>query len=274
MNPDRKPDIETLLAMLILAACASSAELDAQTVLANGGVAALPAGPGLAAAFPGDAGIVGHADVLFSENFEGFSGDGISWAEMGDWDNVYGDLLITRTGSNVNHGSQALLVTHIQPRAHGAVKEVAGYDTLFVRYYMKVHARFPGCHHTGMYVRGGQQNALWDNPTGRKPTGVDHFIAGFDCLSPLHDWDPPENDTPPGWAYCYCYHMDQAGGYGDVILPGGLMDGSYPFAEVFTPRPNVTPQRDRWTCYEIMVQCNTPGERNGRVGLWIDGGTP
>jgi len=28
---------------------------------------------------------------------------------------------------------------------------------------------------------------------------------------------------------------------------------------------------DRWYGYELMVQANTPGQRDGRVAIWIDG---
>ena len=43
------------------------------------------------------------------------------------------------------------------------------------------------------------------------------------------------------------------------------------FAENFDPRPNMNVERGRWYCYELMLKANTPGERDGRVALWIDG---
>ncbi len=30
-------------------------------------------------------------------------------------------------------------------------------------------------------------------------------------------------------------------------------------------------ERGRWYCYELMVQANTPGRRDGRVAFWVDG---
>jgi hypothetical protein len=136
---------------------------------------------------------------------------------------------------------------------------------------MKYHAQFPGVHHSGASVRGGKTGELFSNPTGTVPLGTNHFLAMYDHLSPLHGWNPPANTTPPGWGYDYCYHMDQGSSYGDVLLSSGDLNGNYPFSPDFIPRPNVTPARDRWTCFELMVEANTLGQADGRVGLWMDG---
>jgi hypothetical protein len=122
-----------------------------------------------------------------------------------------------------------------------------------------------------MYIRGGQPGALKDNPTGTRPTGQDHFNASVDHLFPTHGASPGENKTPPGWTYNYCYHMDQVDRYGDILLSSGTLNGSDLLGPYFVPRSNKLPQRDRWYCYEIMIQCNNPGSRSGRVGIWLDG---
>jgi hypothetical protein len=232
----------------------------------------LPEGTGLAGLYPGDQGISGDQSVLFYENFEGYKGNSISKAEMGGWDHFYNDLVITRDKANVNTGKQALQITHqVVPRAIGAVKEVAGYDTLFLRFYMKFHPLFPGSHHAGMYIRGGLPGGLLGNPTGTRPNGTDHFYASLDHLFPQHGASPDDNDTPPGFIYNYCYHMDQKDIYGDIILPSGNRNGTNMLGPDFVPRPNKNPERNRWYCYELMVQCNTPGESNGRVAIWLDG---
>jgi hypothetical protein len=235
------------------------------------GLPALPSGDGLAAQYPDDDGISDHASVLFSEDFEAFGSAPLDWSNMGEWDNVYGDLVITVDPARVHRGTQALELTHTSPQSHGLEKELAGHETLFVRYYMKFHPQFPGCHHTGMTIRGGQPGTLFDNPTGQKPTGTDHFVALLDHLSPLHSWSPPGNASP-GFSYMYCYHMDQESDYGDVFLPSGFINGNNDlFGPEFEPRGDVIPDLDRWYAFELMVQCNTPGERDGRVAFWIDG---
>lgn len=231
----------------------------------------LPWGAGLAASYVNDSGIADNPAVLFAEDFEGFSGSTISWSDIGAFDNVYGTLSITRDVAEVHEGAQSVEITHTGTGTHGADKELAGHDTLFVRYYIKFGPAFPGVHHAGMGVRGGPEGALFTNPTGTRPNGTNHFMCYFDHLSPLHSWGPPDNTTPPGYAYNYCYHMDQSSNYGDNILPSGLLNNTYPFSDDFVPRPNVVPELDRWTCCEIMVQCNTLDSANGRVALWIDG---
>jgi hypothetical protein len=232
----------------------------------------LPEGRGLATRYPGDKGIKSDKAVVFAENFEGFKGEKFTLADKGGWDHFYNDLEITRDKKNVNTGNQALQITHIVvPRAVGAVKEVAGYDTLFVRFYMKFHPQFPGTHHAGMYIRGGLPGGLLDNPTGTRPKGTDHFNAALDHLFPQHGASPDENNTPPGWIYNYCYHMDQKDIYGDIILPSGNLNGTNKLGEDFVPLQNINPERNRWYCYEIMIQCNTPGSSDGRVAIWLDG---
>jgi hypothetical protein len=235
-------------------------------------LAPLPEGPGLAARYPGDYEVEKDLAVLFTEDFEGFKGERISRSETGGWDNFYGDLVITRAPTDVHRGKQALRITHTKaPYSHGAVKEVAGYDTLFVRFYMKFHPRFPGCHHAGLYIRGGQPGSLHDEPTGTRPTGQDHFTVALDHHFSAQGTSPFENKTPPGWTYNYCYHMDQAGRYGDMLLSTGTMDGSDLLGPCFVSRPNILPEKGRWYCFELMIRCNTPGLRDGRVGIWIDG---
>ena len=240
--------------------------------LAFAALSPLPSGTGLAAAYTDDNGIAANPAVLFADNFEGYSGASISWTDIGGWGNVYGTLKISRSASEVHAGNQCVRVDHTSSLGtHGAEKEVAGFDTLFVRFYMKFASNFPGVHHAGMGIRGGPTGELFSNHTGSKPNGTNFFTCYLDHLSPLHGWQPIEDSVPPGWVYDYCYHMDQSSDYGDVLTSRGTVNNTYPFSTDFVSRPNVTPQRNRWTCYEIMVQANTIGQQNGRVALWVDG---
>lgn len=233
----------------------------------------LPQGTGLAAAYPGDSGISANPAVLFNDNFEGFKGAVVSWAAgIGGWDNAYGTLTVTRDAAKVHAGKQCIEINHTSALGtHGADKELAAHDTVFVRFYLKFSALFPGVHHAGMGIRGGPAGELFTNHTGTKPNGTNFFTCYLDHLSPLHGWQPAEDSIPPGWTYDYCYHMDQGTDYGDVLTSRGNLNNTYPFSADFVSRPNVTPARNRWTCFEIMVQANTIGSRNGRVALWVDG---
>ncbi len=53
--------------------------------------------------------------------------------------------------------------------------------------------------------------------------------------------------------------------------PGVRADGSNKFLVNFEARPDFSPQKNRWYCYEYMVKANIPGKRDGRIALWVDG---
>jgi hypothetical protein len=53
-------------------------------------------------------------------------------------------------------------------------------------------------------------------------------------------------------------------------LPRGAR-GRAKFGPHFVERPHFVPERDRWYCYELMVQANAPGVRDGRIAYWVDG---
>jgi len=135
---------------------------------------------------------------------------------------------------------------------------------------MKYAKEFPGCHHTGMAILGAAPGVTIGSSTGVRPDGRNHFTALVDTM-PTWTGSSPH---PPGYMDIYCYHMDQGRKWGDIFFPTGEV---YPpendglFGEHFVPRPNANAERDRWYCYELMVQANTPGERDGRVAFWVNG---
>ncbi len=150
-----------------------------------------------------------------------------------------------------------------------------GSDTLHVRYYMKYHPDYPGCHHTGIVMWAGAPDIIMasgtpKSATGVRPNGRNHFVALLDTSPPWTSF----SDTPPGRTDVYCYHMDQGRKWGDLFFPTGEV---YPrenkaiLGEDFVPRPDFSAERDRWYCYELMLSANTPGERDGRVAFWVDG---
>jgi hypothetical protein len=235
----------------------------------------LPEGDGIAARYPGDLGIEQDPAVVFADGFEDIEDDsmatGFQEQKGKKWDNVWGTLCIAQEPENVHRGRKAVEITHPQPGSRGADKRFeSGFDTLYVRYYMKYAKEFPGCHHTGMAILGGAPGVTMGSATGVRPDGHNHFMALLDTVPPWSGWSPP----PPGHMDIYCYHMDQGRKWGDLFFPTGEV---YPheneslFAERLVPRPNLTAQRDRWYCYELMVKANTPGKRDGRVAFWVDG---
>ncbi len=237
----------------------------------------LPEGDsGIAAHYSNDLNIKGDAAVLLHEDFE--SVDATSLSDYNSvFDAVYGDNKITGERRNVHGGSKAVERTHTTPTSFGAVKHLGvGYEKLHLRYYMKYHAKFPGCHHTGggIYATAGEGYKQIGSITGVKPDGTNHCQAWLDEMTPYFDWNPKGNDTPPGWLNIYCYNPDQGHEYGDILFPDGLILPGYSklkLSDEFEARPNYNPERGAWHCFEIMMRLNTPGKKDGRVAFWVDG---
>lgn len=250
---------------LFAAACLVAAHASAQP---------LPEGDvGIAAAHPNDVGISQDSRVVFSDDFEAISGTRLT-SSNSRWDNIYGTVGITRTAGNVHAGSSAVEIALTTANAFGGWRDfgTAGFDTLFVRYYLKYHPSYPGVHHQGMTIFAGAPGVTTGSSTGVKPNGTNHFTVGLDNLNPRFSWPPPGNTTP-GNLYLYTYHMDQSGNYGDTFLPSGDYFQGQPalFGPTFVSRPRVIPPRGQWICFELMVKANTPGQRDGRLAFWIDG---
>jgi len=240
----------------------------------------LPEGNGIAAKYPGDLGIEGDPAVVFADGFEDIEDDTITTGpeeQKGKkWDVAWHTVGITRELENVHSGRRAVEVAHVQPMSHGVSKDFEeGFDTLYVRYYMKYHKEFPGCHHTGMHVWAGAPGVVLrsgtaSSATGVRPDGENHFVVGIDASRPRRR----SATAPPGQMNIYCYHMDQARRWGDLFFPSGRVlpaENEGLFGEGFVARPDLVADRNRWYCYEFMVRANTPGERDGRVAFWVDG---
>jgi hypothetical protein len=238
------------------------------------GPGALPEGGGIAVSFPGDKGIADHPAVKFAEDFEDISATALAPGSPG-WDNVWGEVLIVQETGKVHAGEKAAELSHKGPESSiGAWRDFRpdGFDTLFVRYYMKYHSQFPGCHHTGMSVLAAAPGVNQGSATGVQPDGTNHFSATLDDIPPFFSWSP-EGNRPPGYSYIYCYHMDQGSQWGDVFMPSGTVmpGGREVFGDGFVSRPDIILDRDRWYCFELMVAANAPGGSDGRVAFWVDG---
>jgi hypothetical protein len=237
----------------------------------------LPEGDGLAAKYAGDEGIEDDPAVVFADGFEGIEDDAMAASgkdQQGNrWDTCANTVTIVTDPDMVHTGNRAAQVTFDHVGSHNAVKQFSpGVDTLFLRYYMKYHPEYPGCHHTGMLILAGAPGITLasGSATGVVPNGTNHFEALVDTTPPgRHSTTPP-----PGNIDIYCYHMDQARKWGDLFYPTGDVmpeQNKWLFAEDFVPRPNINVERSRWYCYELMLKANTPGQRDGRVAFWVDG---
>jgi len=229
---------------------------------------ALPSGTsGIASKYPGDANIKSDPNVIFADDFESYSSSSQLW---GNWDNIYQqqNVTITINPADVFSGQRSLQM-RIPAQSSNIANAVDKHlnptrDIVFVRAYTK----FVG----GYNVSGSEHNGLTISAQyccpGVPANGTNKFYVDVENGRDLAS-------ANPGFTNSYVYYPQQRGAYGDHWFPDGtvLPFSNTPgnFGPYFVPRPNFIPNLNQWYCYELMVQANTPGLRDGRVAIWIDG---
>jgi hypothetical protein len=223
--------------------------------------------------YPGDVGIEEDPAVIFADDFESYT----SPSELSQrWDAVYqmDQIQLAADPANVYAGSQALEFTVPQQMAElsNAVDKILAEerDVLFLRYYSKFQPPFDvvGSSHNGAMISAHYFDDGQATP-GIPADGTNKFLAN------LESWRGEAATPSPGDLNVYIYHPEQRSEWGDHFFPSGtvLPNSSEPFdfGTDFVSRPDIIPELDRWYCYEYMVQANTPGERDGRITVWLDG---
>lgn len=229
----------------------------------------LPEGnTGLASRYPGDAGIASDPSVVFADDFESYTSPA---ALTTRWTRVFHTetMRIASEPANVYAGSKAVEFMVPQQSAEGVntvIKAVSpGRDVLFLRYYGKFDSglNFVGSSHNGSGMSGNYCCA------GLKADGYNQFFVSYETSR--GDTSSPN----PGKLAVYVYHPDQRDVWGDHFFPTGVVS---PFTNTpgnfggsFVSRPDVVPQLGRWYAYELMVKVNSPGQRDGRIAMWLDG---
>lgn len=232
------------------------------------GAAPLPSGPtGIAARYPGDAGIASDPAVLFADDFESYaSGSGLTarWSEAYHAANI---RIATEPSLAFRGKSLEFTVPQTSSEVSNTVAKVVSpaRDVLFLRFY----ARFdPGFNVAGSSHNGSTISAKYCCP-GVRADGFNKFLVSYEA------WRDSTASPNPGRLNVYVYHPDQRDIWGDHFFPTGLVlpNTSLPFdfGPEFVPRPDVTPVLGRWYAYEFMVKANTPGLRDGRIAFWLDG---
>jgi hypothetical protein len=237
---------------------------------------ALPEGnTGIAARYPGDAGIEEDPAVIFHDDFE----DCRETADLSrKWDAMWGQahISIAEDPADVNSGRRAVEMTIPKQDTFLSVNIgrtlAVTRDVLFLRFYTKFQKGYDLPHTSshnmasisGGYFPGGQATP------GIRADGRNKFLVDLET-----EITAPGNHPAPGPLDVYIYHPEQRSRYGDAFYPDGTVqphpDQPGNFGPYFVPRPNFIPETDRWYCFEYMVQANTPGERDGRVACWADG---
>jgi hypothetical protein len=229
----------------------------------------LPEGNGgIAARYPRDVGIASDPAVVFVDDFESY-GSALNLSTR--WNEVFHspNIRIATESGNFFGGRKALEFT--VPRqssevSNNAIKYVSpGRDVLFLRYYAKYDRGF---NVLGSSHNGSSMSARYCCP-GQRADGFNKFFVSYEAGR-----EDTSTDNP-GMLNVYIYHPDQRDVWGDHFFPTGrvLPFDRTPgdFGPTFIARPDVKPELGRWYCYELMVKANTPGQRDGRVAVWLDG---
>jgi len=232
----------------------------------------LPEGhAGIAARYPGDAGIAGDPAVVFHDDFE----EDAAPADLDKkWSAVFHreNMRIAVEAENIHRGRKAVEFTipkQREPLSGGMNQNLnPKRDVLYLRFYSKFDEGFHprgSCHNGGMISAGYYVDGR--ATPGIPADGRNKFLANYETEM--------GGAPPPGLLNIYCYHPEQRGRFGDHIYPTGKIVPSsetpHWFGPHFVARPDVTPVRGRWHCYEYMVQANAPGRRDGRIACWFDG---
>ena len=228
----------------------------------------LPTGNnGIAANYPGDANISSAPNVIYADNFESYSASSPNWLATGRWNNKFGNVTISG-GSNAfagSQGAQMVIPANSSDVSAGLQKYLSPkQDTIFFRFYEKFMSGYSasGSEHNGALVSANYQGP------GIAANGTNHFESDVENSCDF-------GGVQPCYTNSYNYYVGQRGNYGDHWYPDGTVEPvtSVPgdFGPYFVPRPQFVPQLNRWYSYELMVHANTPGSRDGRVAVWIDG---
>ncbi len=218
----------------------------------------LPRGRGLAARFHADAGIDGHPDILFADDFE--SGAlGANWDEMR---NPGGDVLSfvdeSSTGAPVGKRSLQVTATLGRNTGGGFTQWFESADRLFIRFYTKFHADCDYIHHfctlrANKSLRGAERWSGFGG-AGLLPEGRTRFSTAIEPWGNWGRWPPPGR-----WNFYSYWH---------TMKPSP--DGKY-WGNGFRPSQQPNIQRGAWICVEFMLQHNRPGNEDGEQAYWIDG---
>jgi hypothetical protein len=229
----------------------------------------LPEGDtGIASRYPGDVGIKSDPEVIFSDDFETYA----SASEISSkWSGYFHtpNIQIAKESGNFYAEKQALefsVPIQTVEISNTLLKSVnPPIDTLFLRYYAKYNSEFNviGSSHNGCTISASYCCH------GVPADGKNKFLISYEASR----FD--KTVANPGSLNVYVYHPEQRDIWGDHFFLNGEVSPyanlPYNFGPEFISRPKVIPKLGQWHCYELMVKTNTPGQRDGRIALWLDG---
>jgi hypothetical protein len=240
-------------------------------LLSQENLGVLPEGPGLAAKYHGDGGIERDPAVVFVEDFKaGTLADlGVRWTDIS---NRNGKVLTF--SENVPQGSASrwsLSMTatrNLNSGGHLYRTFQPGYDTLFLRFYVKFAPDAGFNHH---FVSLGGEIDPAKHAVGRaglRP--VNRWNTGIEPAASTQHGDR-KAIAPPGIWHFYTYWPEMR----SWQSPEGKAvndNGKAFYGNNFEPKTPTPVPRGQWVSVEIMVKMNSsPDSYDGEQAVWIDG---
>jgi predicted amidohydrolase len=206
---------------------------------------------GIAAKYPGDAGIDKDARVVFVENFEAPSLDDVTKR----WETVTQPETMSLTDDipKASGGKRSLLMAYVGGKGSGGHlyrRLQPGYEKLHGRFYVKFDPDCAPIHHFGTNLGGNYPSTPWPSVrAGQPPAGDKSFWTGIEPFGKNWVWD------------YYTYWCDMRGS-----PPRGQTWGN-----TFVRDPELKVERGKWICVELMMKMNDPDDTNGEMAFWLDG---
>ncbi|NNE91145.1 MAG: hypothetical protein HKN23_05820 [Verrucomicrobiales bacterium] len=213
--------------------------------------AELPEGAnGIAAKFPGDAGIEKDKRVVFVEQFDQPEVKTL----LEQWENSKAKgFSFSKESAPGSADGQSLLMTHTGGDGTGGAlyrRLLPGHEKLFARWYVKFDPDCFNIHHFGTHLGGFNPPTPWpQGGAGERPDGAKRFTSGVEPFGKSWSWD----------FYSYWQGMRRHG------------DGNYWGTPFLTNGSKPKVEKNKWICVEMMMKMNDVGKLNGEQAFWIDG---
>jgi hypothetical protein len=185
-------------------------------------------------------------DIIFTEDFEQF--------DPRRWDTITSKTIEIVDGGRSGKCVQITSTLGQDTGGHLYKMLSPGLDTCYLRFYVKFEKEHAYIHHF-VHLTGYNPPTRWpQGGAGERPPGDRRFSTG------IEPWGFFGKYPAPGAWQFYSYWCEMK----------AARDGRF-WGNSFAPEQPALVERDRWTCMEIMLKCNTVGEADGEQAFWIDG---
>ncbi|MGH1344257.1 MAG: dickkopf-related protein [Nannocystales bacterium] len=184
-----------------------------------------------------------------------------------------GSFSVTMPGSGDSFRGGTLRFATCADGEQNAGCTLEGHDRLYLQTWVRLDQDHNYVHHF-LGLGGSRPDAYWDanGNAGCRPNGERWAGTRVD-LNPDHEL----------FFYTYYPGMNcDAGGYCSGDYAQGICDGCADrdmpctngleccWGNHFSPETPVVLQTETWTCLEMMMELNTPGQEDGSMAFWVD----